>query len=327
MRLIVIILLLCCLNITQGVAQDTQPGEWITVNLDMTDSMTTTIGYDVKSKLATKVLSVVSRNGRHSKISCVRNKSGDPSKIDLGDLNTGILCKPKLEIFDEEMLETGMEKIMSVHVSLSIFIQSVQGNVIFASTTKDYQGTGKDRRSAINNAITNIKVRDKTYENFLKEARAEVVRYYNQMCSTILEQAKTLTAFKKHTEAIYLLWPIPNEVECHKEARENMITIYKEFVEYRCDNLLYDAKTFITNKDFGKAMLVLRQIDAQASCAGDAITLMGQIAAKVDEQERLYIDLYKKMRENDFELEKERYRAMGNITKNFNQTKIEIEEK
>ncbi len=307
---------------------DTQPGEWVTVNLDMTDSMTiANLGYDIQSKLASKVLNIVTRNGKHSKISCVRNKEANPSKIDLGGLNTGILCKPKLEIYEEDIIDTGMEKLNVVRVSLSIFVQSAQGNVIYASITKDYQGSGKNKKAALNNAIVNIKVKNKKFEDFLKEARSEVVRYYNQMCDNILEQANTLTEFKQHTEAIFLLWPIPYEVDCHKEAREKMITIYRALVEYSCKNLLFDARTYITSKDYGKAMAVLRKIDAEASCASEALVLMTEISAKVDEQEKLYIDLYKKMRENEFELEKERYKNIGDMTKSVNLTKIEIEKK
>ena len=272
------------------------------------------------------MLNIVSRNGRRSKISCVRNKTDDPHKIDLGDLNTGILCKPKLEVFDEGVVDTGMERLTTVLVSLSIYIQSVQGSVIYASITREYQGSGKNTQAALNNAITNITVRESAFEKFLTEARAEVVRYYNQMCPKLLEQANTLTEFKKHREAIYLLWPIPYEVKCHSEARDTMISIFKALVEYKCENYLYNAKTYITSKDYSKAMMVLRQIDAEASCAKDAIILMDQISAKVDEQERQYIELYKKMRENEFELEKERYRSMGNMTKTLNVTKVDIDD-
>lgn len=322
----VICLLLFCFVGKTIQAQDTTPGEWITVNLDMTDSMTTkNLGFDVTSKLATKVLRIVSKNGKGPRISCVRNKVSDPSKIDLGDLNTGILCKPKLEIFDEEMVDTGMEKLTVVTISLSIFIQSAQGNIIFASTNKEYQGSGKNKQAAINNAITGIKVKDKLYMDFLDESRTAIVEHYDQMCGAILEQANTLRAFKKFREAIFLLWPIPYEAKCHKETRDTMISVYRALVEYKCDNYLFDAKTYVTQKDYGKAMHTLRNIDAQASCAPEALALMSEISTKVDEQERQYIDLYKKMRENDFELEKERYRSMGKISKSVNLTKVEIE--
>lgn len=326
----ILLFILCALPALASTAgaQDTQPGEWITVNIDMTDSMTMQrLGFDVKSKLETKVLNIVSRNGQDCKISCVRNSNFDPTKIDLGELNTGILCKPKLEIFEEEKVNTGMEKMYVVKASLSLYIQSVRGNVVFSSITKDYQGSGKDKTSAINNAVVNIAVKDPEYQKFLKTARFEIVRYYDQMCGTILEQAITLAKFKRHQDAIFLLWPIPFEVKCHAEARDTMISIYKSLVEYRCSNYLYNAKTYITNKEYTKAMAELRRIDAEASCAKDAVTLMEQISTKVDEQERQYLELYKKMRENEFELEKERYRSIANMQKSYSYNKVEIQDR
>lgn len=309
-------------------AQDTQPGKWLTVNLDMTDSMTVqALGFEYTSKLATKVLNIVSRNGRDCKISCVRDKESDPSKIELGDLNTGILCKPKLEILEQEVINTGMESVNATTISLSIFIQSVQGNVIYASITKEYQGTGNNPKKSLNNAIRSIRVKDNSYKKFLEEARGEVARYYEEMCGPLLEQASTLATFKKYREAIYLLWPIPYEVKCHKEARDTMLSIYKRFVEHNCSRFLFDAKTHITSKDYREAMQVLRYIDPEASCAPKAIELMNEIAAKVDEQEKEYIELYKKMRENEFELEQARYRSMGNMTRTINFSKLDIEKK
>lgn len=326
-----IIVLLTSFCVANGFAQERnqKPGDWITVNLDMTDSMTVAnLGFDVNSKLATKVLNIVSRNGKgeNCKISCVRNRKIDPGKINLADLNTGILCRPKLEIYDEEIVDTGMEKLTVVKVSLSIFVQSVRGDVIFSSITKEYQGSGRNRKAAINNAIVSIPIKSRSFESFLIEARQQIVQYYNQICSTIINQAQALKEFKLFEDAIYLLWPIPHEVSCHSEARDTMISIYKAYVEYNCSNFLFNARTYITSKKYSLAMAELRKIDAEANCAKDAIQLMNEISAKVDEQERQYIDLYKTMLQNDFELERERNQALSNITKTINVTKIDVNE-
>jgi hypothetical protein len=312
----------------QSSEQDTQPGEWITVNIDMTDSITKQVlGVDGLSKLESKVLRIVSEHSKHCKISCVKNSNVGLTKINLGELNTGIICKPKFEIFDEEKISTGMEKLTVVKVSLSVFIQSVQGNVVFASTSKEYAGTGKTKALAINNALVGISTKDISYRDFLKDARGEIVRYYNQMCDIIIEQATTLSKFKRHRDAILLLWPIPKEVKCREAARDTMLNIYKDFSEYNCRNFLFNAKTYITQKDYKLAMEELRKIDAVSKCAQDAIALMDQIASKVDEQERQYLDLYKKMRENEFELERERYRSIANMQKSINYTKVDIQDR
>jgi len=302
------------------------PGEWITVNIDMTDSMTVQrFGFDGKSKLETKVQALISRNGTACKVSCVKNTNFDPNKIDLGDLTTGIICKPKLEVVDEEIANTGMEKLAVVKVSLSLFIQSLRGNVVFSYITKEYQGSGKDNAQALNNAVSSITVKDIEYERFLKNARNEIIRYYDQMCGTIVEQAISLSKFRRYQDAIFLLWPIPQEVRCHAEARDTMVSIYKQFVDYNCNNFLYNARTYMASNEFTKATAELRKIDAEASCAKDALALMEQIAPKVDAQERQYFELYKKMREDELELQKERYRSMANMT--VSQTKVEIQDK
>ncbi len=298
------------------IGQDGTPGDWITMNIDMTDSMTTyNLGYDIKSKLESKVLSIVSRNGNACKISCVKNTNFNPDKLNLGDLSAGILCKPKLEVFEEEILETGMEKLTYVKLSLSIFIQSVKGNVIFASITRDYAGTGKDKKQAINNGITSILVKDPLYTQFLTDSRREIVRYYDQMCGTILDQATQLAKFRSHIEAIYLLWPMPREVKCYKEARLILDSVYVDYVNYKCVNNIYDAKVFVSNNQFSKALEQLLKIDGQSSCAKEALELMDKIATKVDlnEKERRELEKFKFMKENEIEMERERNRQMSVI--------------
>ncbi len=306
--------------------EKTTPGQWITINLDMTDSMTRkNLGFDITSKLETKVLNIIARNGKGSKVSCVKKAGFDPENIDIRDLAAGIVCKPKMEIFDEDFINTGMEKMATAKISVSIYIMSIRGNVVFASITKDYMGTGKDRAAAINNAITNITAKDSDYEPFLKNARDEIVRYYDQMCGTIVQQARDLARLRLYLDAIFLLWPIPQEVKCHAEARDSMVKIYKEYVEFRCKDNILTAKSYMSGGDFAKALSALRNIDPEASCAPEAINMMNQIASKVDEKEKQTIAQYNKAMEDVKELEKERYRAMSNMTQTYNYSKTEVD--
>lgn len=297
-------------------AQNPAPGDWITMTLDMNDSMTIkNLGFEIKSKLESKILNIVSRNGTDCKISCIKKSNFDAEKIDIGDLSAGILCRPKLEVFEEEIIETGMEKLTAVKLNLSIFIQSVKGNVIFSSISKEYIGTGKNRELAVNNGIVSINLKDGDYTKFLVSSRREIVRYYDQMCGTILAQANQLVRVRRHVDAIFLLWPMPKEVKCYEEARDSLGSIYKDYVEFKCTNNIYNAKVYFSKNDFNNALNELYKIDAQTSCAKEALALMEKIAAKVDlkEQQQRELEKFKYLKENEIELEKERNRRMYHI--------------
>lgn len=326
-------LILWCLLISGAwtlKAQNDQyiPGEWITIDLDMSDSMTTAnLGFDFKSKLETKVLNIVSRNGVNSKVSCVKNNKRDSDKVNLGDIMAGIICRPKFEIYDEGMVDAGMEKLYTVKVSLSLFIMSVKGNVIFGSATKEYQGVGKNRQAALNNSVVNMTVKDSYYQKFLQDSRLEIVRYYDQMCGTILAQANSLAKLRQYADAIYLLWPIPKEVKCHEETRDTMLSIYAEYIDHACKNNLYNARAYMAASKYKEALIELLRIDAESACAPEAIGLMAQLQTRVDADQQRNIEMYRKLREDEIELEKERYRSMGKISANYNYSKVEVETK
>jgi len=316
---------LLCAQVLMG-QTETQPGEWIIVNIDVTDSITNRIlGSEGVSKLENKVIRIISSNGAKYKISCVRNNSPEPGKtIRLGELNTGILCKTKFELYDEAVVNTGMEKMTVVKINLSLFIQSVKGNVIFGEYSGQYAATGKNKQEAIRNVLANIDIKDSRFNDFLKESRLEVGRYYEQMCESIIEQATALAKFKRFTDAIYLLWPIPSEVKCHREARDTMLAIYVNYVNYNCKDMLLQARSYIATKDYKLAMDQLRSIDPEASCAEDAIAVMKEISIKVDEQEKKYYEIYSRIRENEVDLERERYRAIANMNTTFSYNNYDV---
>jgi hypothetical protein len=301
------------------IAQNQASKDLLTMAIDMNDTTGLKIDYDLRSKLASKIINIVSINSNHCKMSCVRRnnilKNEKEPSLDMNELSAGILCKPQIDIFDEGILETGMEKIAYVKLNVSIFIQSVKGSVIFSSTSKEYMGTGKNKNQAINNAIVNINVNDIGFRQFLEKSRQEIVTYYDQMCESILSQASILVKFNKHVDAIVLLWPIPREVTCHQQVRDSLVSIYRSWSENKCANNIYNAKTYFANNEFSVALAELYKIDAQSSCAKEALELMDKIALKVDlkDEQKRKLEEFKYLKENELELARVRNQRMSSI--------------
>ena len=91
-------------------------------------------GLDVSqlSKLETKIIQIVTNSG-----------------IGASGNNNSFVIYPKFAIYENNVVEGGMQNIIVVKSELSLFIKQVENNVLFSSISKLISGSGSSKLAAM----------------------------------------------------------------------------------------------------------------------------------------------------------------------------------
>jgi hypothetical protein len=248
------------------------------------------------SKLETKVLSLLTNNGLSSQ--------------DGGD---GIVMYPKIDIFDDADVNTGMQNLKVVRLSLSLFIKQADDNVVFSSASRELSGSGRTREQAVNNALNNVNPDDVKWTNFIAQAKTKIGAYYQKMCPNLLAKADQLGQTGQIERAFSLLTNVPKEVSCFNDVKNKSIELYKKYIARECAQHMKLAKAKLALNDYKGALAFIARIDPESPCFNDALNTINTVSREMDEETRRQWDFLKEMYKNSVELEKSRINAIRDI--------------
>lgn len=271
----------------------------VTLSIVMPDNIE---GMDIAqlSKLQTKIIQIVANSGLAS--------SG---------YNNNFVIYPKLAIYDNHIVESGMQDITILNCELSLFIKQVNNNLIYSTVSKPLKGSGKSRNIAITNAISHINVNDSAYLSFIENGKNKIIAYYESTCQDIIDNSDALIKKQDYQQAIGLLLSIPKEVACYKKAINKSVEAYKAYQNQKCSEQILTAKSEIATNNFNAALRVLSQIDPSTVCSREADALIKQIEPKIDAIERERVQRRNKLYNDALELEKQRIEAAKEIAKAY----------
>ena len=101
-----------------------------------------------------------------SKIGSITSKNG-VAGVGMGNF----VIYPVLNIYDEEVLEGGLEHQTIIRAEFTLFIQQVSNGQVYGEATVDLEGFGRDRSRALSKCIQGINVRDKIWGKFIKDSK------------------------------------------------------------------------------------------------------------------------------------------------------------
>lgn len=305
------LLFLLCTPATLFTQSDSRDySEWLSVGVFMPRDSYDDLEYDQMVKLETKIVSIISKNGITSKISAFRLDLGvDSSSVLNNDnllkfLGKGVVCIPKLEIYNSRNAETGMKNLHVVDANLTLTVQYIYEDIIFASETVQMQGSGNNKSQAVNSLIRNIKPGMAIWPRFLKQTHGEIIRYYESMCDKLMDQARQLDKLNETGKALAILWPIPKELQCHQTVEELSIKIYQRHINLQCKKWLLRARTKLAGNQYYDGLAILGEINPDSDCYDDALQMIKSIEEELD-----------KIRETDQQLTIERSRQQLEIAK------------
>lgn len=248
------------------------------------------------SKLETKITQILTSNG-------------------IGSIgyNNNFAVYPVIEIYETKPIEGGMENLLLINCQLNLFLKNLNNNLIFASIDKPLSGIGRDKQSALSNAISKIKVNDTDLQAFVQNGKTKIIGYYEANCQDLINESEICLKKQEFEKALGLLMAVPAEVSCYKKLQEKSIDVYKAYQNQKCITQLQEAKAQLALNNYSGALNILGQIDPSTSCFKESQSLMTSAANKVAAEEKKQWDEKMKSYNDNITLEKQRIEAAKEI--------------
>ena len=217
------------------------------------------LGINELKKIKSKIVSITSRNG--------------VAGVGLGDF----VIYPVLNIYEEEVLEGGLEHQTIIRAEFSLFIQQVSNGQIYGEATIDIEGFGRDRSRALKKAIGQINIRDRVWKAMIIESKQKIIDYYELRCSDIQAEADGYSKTRDYIGAIATLMQVPVEVSCYREIVDKSVEFYDYYIEMQCQEQISKAKISKTQDNWDEAAGYLLGVLPEYKCYNDAMILLKEI--------------------------------------------------
>ncbi len=218
------------------------------------------LGIKELKKIKSKITSITSRNG-----------------IAGAGLGSFVIY-PVLNIYDEEVLEGGLEHQTIIRAEFSLFIQQISNGQIYAEATIDLEGFGRDRSRALTKAIQGINIRDRIWKTMINESKQKIIDYYVAKCDDIMVEAEGYSKTRHYDDAIATLMQVPTEVgQCYKKIIGKSVEYYDYKMELECQEKIAAAKVAKAQDNWEAAAGYLYGILPHFSCYDNAMILLKDI--------------------------------------------------
>jgi hypothetical protein len=195
---------------------------------------------------------------------------------------------PVLNIYDEDLIETGLEPQVIVRAEFSLFIQQMSNGQIYGEETIEIEGFGRNRSKAITKAIQSINTRDKAWKTMINDSKQKIIDYYNLRCDDIQAEAEGQSKTENYLGALITLMQVPVEVNCYRQVIDKAVEFYDYHIELECQEKIAASKVLKTQNQWDEAASVLFGILPHYDCYDDAMILLKEI-----EDHRCSVDLGK----------------------------------
>lgn len=175
----------------------------------------------------------------------------------------------------------------AITLSITFYIADAVSQIIFASTQISAKGVGNNETKAYNSALNSIAPTNTQIRAMIEEGKEKILEYYNSQCDIILKEAQSKADMKDFGYSFYILTSVPTvSKECYDKAMEMIPIVYKQYIDWKCDNDLTKAKAFWSQKDYTNALAHLAEISVESKCYEPAEILMKEIEVNLTEADR-----------------------------------------
>lgn len=228
--------------------------------------------------------------------------------------DNNFIVYPKLAIYDNSVVEGGMQNIIIITADLSLFMKQVDNNIMYATVNIPLKGSGSNKQNALTNAISMIPVDHPSFKKFVETGKLKIVQYYESKCTDIIKKSDAYVKMKKYEDAIGLLMTVPEEVsECHHKILDKAVVAYKAYQTQICSEMIQKAKTSLAANDYKGALNILSEIDPSSACYKSAQELASIAGSKIDAEEKKRWDFKMKQYNDAINLKNKRIQAIKEI--------------
>ncbi|MEO7283127.1 hypothetical protein [Gelidibacter sp.] len=188
----------------------------------------------------------------------------------------------------------------------------------FSSTSISAKGVGENETKAYISALKGISPSNSSIQNFVENGKSKIIEYYNSKCDFIIKEAQALVSQNQYDEAIFRLTSVPEVCkDCYDKCMDAVGPIYQKQIDKACKSKLMDAtNAWNASQDIYGADIaggILGQIDSNAACYKEALTLSNKIAQRVKEIDQRDWKFQLKQQQDNIDVKKETMKAARDI--------------
>ena len=225
---------------------------------------------------------------------------------------------PGLEIYEEDVLDAGLQPQTIISGSLTFYIKQAYNNKLFGSYSVDFKGVGNSKSKAVRNGISKIKSNHPKFSSFISNVKSKIVTYYQNNCNVLVTEADKLARSNQYEKALVKLLAIPSGItSCDKNINSKVINVYKKYTNANCKSQMLAANSYYTSGDYTSTLQILRNVDPESVCKNESLSLMRKIESKINANDREAYKLTLKMYNDEISLKKMRIQAVKDIATSY----------
>lgn len=185
----------------------------------------------------------------------------------------------------EKSFHAGPPMQIIQNMGITFFVADTHSKTKFASTYIEMDGVGQNETKCYIDAFKHINGNQQQIQSLLRTGRQKILAYYDSNYQTILREAEKQASLQKYDAAIALAISIPtcsNGAEAGLMAGRRYYAVYRD--KYNLGILNRARMTWATSQDANAAReagALLAQIDSEAACYKEALTLATEIKTQV----------------------------------------------
>lgn len=173
----------------------------------------------------------------------------------------------------------------ATNLGVTLFIADTYSQTKFASTYLELTGVGTNETKAYINAFRQLNANQRQVQTLMQNGRRKIIGFYDQNYHSILADAERQFALQNYEAAIALAVSVPPCSQGGVEAQTVGLKYYKHYRDRQALELLNRARSIWNASQNAAAAreagMLIAQIDPEATCYKDALSLAEQMRKQV----------------------------------------------
>jgi hypothetical protein len=184
---------------------------------------------------------------------------------------------------------------------------------LFHTALVTLEGTGKNKLHARQEALRQLSVRNRSWQQAMDQLRTDYVQTLHDNCAPLLAQADQLEERHQLLTALALADGIPMDSPCYTQARERRLSYYQTYQQRYCEDHLELAGRQLALGLPNAALDEIAKIDTSSPCAAAARKLLDEAAGTLKEQQAAKAQFLRQVYQNQVEVETARSKVISGL--------------
>ncbi|MEC8968461.1 MAG: hypothetical protein VX756_04875 [Bacteroidota bacterium] len=238
--------------------------------------------YTIEDTISIKLTPFVAKNDEigASGIKLLKDRlNSGITKIGFGGdgSNPRFIIGPSISLVSKNITSTAPTKYANTY-EINLMVVDVVTETIFTSWQTVFKGVGDSPEKAFLSGIRNIKFEGAEFIEFLVAAEQKIISFFDERCSSILDEANAAAKMRSYDEAYSMLKSIPAESKtCFADVQTKKLEFFQLALNKNCNENLAKMKAelgkFNDESASGfnaEAMNYYSMIDSESECYEEA---------------------------------------------------------